>query len=109
MQTKMWTKEDSRTLTLVNSEVRATGDEDTLISSHAYEEHEAYMSEIQLGRIVDNMAREASAQGTAGDEVMIKDGKAISKFSKGTLEIGAVISIKVMVPFSERRMEPPRS
>ncbi len=41
-------------------------------SLHSFEEHEAFMSEIQLRRIVDKMAREASSQGTDGDEVMSK-------------------------------------
>jgi hypothetical protein len=46
------------------------------------------MSEIQLRRIVDKMATEASEQGTDGDELMVKDGKTFSKFSKDALEIG---------------------
>ncbi len=46
------------------------------------------MSEIQLRRIVDKMATEASEQGTDGDEMMVKDGKTFSKFSKDALEIG---------------------
>ncbi len=41
-------------------------------SSDSYEEHEAYMSEIQLKRIVDKMAKESSSQGTDGDEAMTK-------------------------------------
>ncbi len=41
----------------------------------AYEEHEAYMSEIQFCRIVNKMAMESSEQGTDGDEVMVKDVK----------------------------------
>jgi hypothetical protein len=49
---------------------------------------EAYMSEIQLRRIVDKMATEASEQRTDGDELMVKDGKTFSKFSKDALEIG---------------------
>jgi hypothetical protein len=61
---------------------------DCYISPFAYEEHEAYMSEIQLRRIVDKMATEASEQGTDGDELMVKDGKTFSKFSKDALEIG---------------------
>jgi hypothetical protein len=46
------------------------------------------MSEIQLRRIVDKMAMESSEQGTDGNEVMVKDGKTFSKFSKDALEIG---------------------
>ncbi len=61
---------------------------DCYISPFAYEEHEAYMSEIQLRRIVDKMATEASEQGTDGDELMVQDGKTFSKFSKDALEIG---------------------
>jgi hypothetical protein len=34
------------------------------------------------------MATEASEQGTDGDELMVKDGKTFSKFSKNALEIG---------------------
>jgi hypothetical protein len=48
---------------------------------------EAYMSEIQLRRIVDKMATEASEQGTDGDELMVKDGKTFSKFSKDALSL----------------------
>jgi hypothetical protein len=61
---------------------------DCYISPFAYEEHEAYMSEIQLRRIVDKMAMESSEQGTDGDKVMVKDGKTFSKLSKDVLEIG---------------------
>jgi hypothetical protein len=43
------------------------------------------MSEIQLRGTVDKMSREASSQGTDGDEVMTKNGAVISKFSKGAL------------------------
>ena len=66
----------------------ATSLPDCYISPFAYEEHEACMSEIQLRRIVDKMATEASEQGTDGDELMVKDGKTFSKFSKDALEIG---------------------
>ncbi len=58
---------------------------------HSYAEHESYMSEIQLRRIVDKMANEAAEQGTDGDEVMQKGGESISKFSKEALEIGAAV------------------
>jgi hypothetical protein len=66
----------------------ATSLPECYISPFAYEEHEAYMSEIQLRRIVDKMVTEASEQGTDGDELMDKDGKTFSKFSKDALEIG---------------------
>ncbi len=39
-------------------------------SLYSFEEHEVFMSEIQLRGIVDKMAREASSQGTDGDEVI---------------------------------------
>ncbi len=42
-------------------------------SLQSFEEHEAFMSEIQLRRIVDKMPRETSSQGTDGDEVMTKN------------------------------------
>ncbi len=58
---------------------------------HSYAEHESYMSEIQLRRIVDKMANESADQGTDGDEVMQKGGENISKFSKEALEIGAAV------------------
>ncbi len=48
---------------------------------HSYAEHESYMSEIQLRRIVDKMAYGSADQGTDGDEVMQKGGETISKFS----------------------------
>ncbi len=38
------------------------------------------------------MANGSADQGTDGDEVMQKDGKTISKFSKEALEIGAAVS-----------------
>ncbi len=80
-------------------ENRTTSLQDCYISPFAYEEHEAHMSEIQLRRIVDKMATEASEQGTDGDDLMVKDGKTFSKFSKDALEIredvGAFILGKV--------------
>ena len=81
-------------------EDRATSLQDCYISPFAYEEHEAHMSEIQLRRIVDKMATEASERGADGDdELMVKDGKTFSKFSKDALEIredvGAFILGKV--------------
>ncbi len=65
-------------------------------SLHSFEEHEAFMSEIQLRGIVDKMAREASSQGTDGDEVMSKNGAVISKFSRDALEIGAAVGTVIL-------------
>ncbi len=45
---------------------------------HSFAEHESYMSEIQLRRIVDKMASGSADQGTDGDEVMQKGGETIS-------------------------------
>ncbi len=42
-------------------------------SLQSFDEHEAFMSEIQLRGIVDKMARETSSQGADGDEVMTKN------------------------------------
>jgi hypothetical protein len=75
---------------------RAAGNEGSSISSYSYEEHEANMSETQLRKMVDKMAREASSQDTDGDEVITKDGKIITKFSKDTLEIGAAVSAVIL-------------
>ena len=63
---------------------------------HSYAEHESYMSEIQLRRIVDKMANETADQGTDGDEVMQKGGVSISKFSKEALEIGAAVDESIL-------------
>jgi hypothetical protein len=49
---------------------------------------EAYMTEIQLLRIVDRTAQEASEQQSDGDERMMKDGEDISKFSKEAMTLG---------------------
>jgi hypothetical protein len=91
---------------------------------HSYAEHESYMSEIQLRRIVDKMANDSADQGTDGDELMQKAGESISKFSKEALEIGAAVdeatlekvrkvfdlsSTKEMMRSSGRRMGLPRS
>jgi hypothetical protein len=66
------------------------------VSLRSFEEHEAFMSEIQLREIVDKMAREASSQGTDGDEVMTKNGVVISKFSKDALETGAAVGAVIL-------------
>ena len=63
---------------------------------HSYAEHESYMSEIQLRRIVGKMANETASQGTDGDEVMQKGGETISKFSKGALKIGAAVNEAIL-------------
>ncbi len=49
---------------------------------------EAYMTEIQLRRIVERNAEEGSEQQSDGDERMTKDGKNISKFSKEAMTLG---------------------
>ncbi len=49
---------------------------------------EAYMTEIQLRRIVDRTALEAGEQQSDGDERMVKDGDNISKFSKEAITLG---------------------
>ena len=49
---------------------------------------EAYMTEIQLRRIVDRTAQEASEQQSDGDERMVKDGEDVSKFSKEAMTLG---------------------
>jgi len=43
---------------------------------------EAYMTEIQLRRIVERTAKDEVGQLSDGDEIMVKDGERISKFSK---------------------------
>ncbi len=45
---------------------------------------EAYMTEIQLRRILDRTGSDTGDQQSDGDERMTKDGEDISKFSKGT-------------------------
>ena len=51
-------------------------------------EHEIYMIEIQLRRIVCRLTKEKSSSKTDGDETMVKDGKVISKFSKQSMKLG---------------------
>ena len=51
-------------------------------------EYETLMSEIQLRNIVQNMDRQGADQQTDGDEIMVKDGVFISKFSREALEVG---------------------
>ena len=57
-----------------------------------YEDHLALMTEIQLRRIVDRLSltKSEEEQATDGDEVMVKDGRTISKFSKGAMHIESV-------------------
>jgi hypothetical protein len=62
----------------------------------SFEEHEAFMSEIQLRGIVDKMAREASSQGTNRGEVMSKNGAVNSKFSRDALEIGTAVGAVIL-------------
>ncbi len=49
---------------------------------------EAYMTEIQLGRIVERTSTGEDNQLSDGDETMIKDGIKISKFSKQAMGLG---------------------
>ena len=49
---------------------------------------EAYMTEIQLRRIVERTAQEAGEQQSDGDERMDKDGENIGKFSKKAMNLG---------------------
>ena len=49
---------------------------------------EAYMTEIQLRRVVERTAQEAGEQQSDGDERMSKDGENISKFSKEAMTLG---------------------
>jgi hypothetical protein len=49
---------------------------------------EAYMTEIQLKRIVDRTNQEQGNQLSDGDEIMIKDRVGISKFSKEAMGLG---------------------
>ncbi len=46
------------------------------------------MTEIQLKRIVDRTNQEPGNQLSDGDEIMIKDGVSISKFSKEAMGLG---------------------
>ena len=57
-------------------------------SMHTVDEYEMLMSEIQLRAIVQNMDKQEADQQTDGDEIMVKDGATISKFSREALEIG---------------------
>ncbi len=49
---------------------------------------EAYMTELQLRRIVNRTSQEDGKQLSDGDETMIKDGVSISKFSKEVMGLG---------------------
>jgi hypothetical protein len=49
---------------------------------------EAYMTEIQLRRIVERTAKDEVGQLSDGDEIMVKDGEKISKFSKQAMGLG---------------------
>ncbi len=49
---------------------------------------EAYMTEIQLKRIVDRTSQEEGKQLSDGDEIMVKNGVNISKFSKEAMGLG---------------------
>ncbi len=63
-------------------------------------DYDAFMSEIQLRAIVQNMDKQDADQQTDGDEViMVKDGKTISKFSREALEIGATLGSTLWARF----------
>ncbi len=49
---------------------------------------EEYMTEIQLRRIVERTAKDEVGQLSDGDEIMIKDGEKISKFSMQAMGLG---------------------
>ena len=49
---------------------------------------EAYMTEIQLRRIVDRTNQAEGSQLSDGDELMVKNGVSISKFSKEAMGLG---------------------
>jgi hypothetical protein len=55
---------------------------------------QAYMTEIQLRRIVDRNAQEGIDQQSDGDERMNKDGESISKFSKEAMTLGEDVYAK---------------
>ena len=80
------------------------------------------MSEIQLRAIVQNMDKHRAGQQTDGDEVMVKDGVTISKFSREALEVGSNVGSQIlgkihrifdlnkgMIVSFAQRMEPLRS
>ncbi len=47
-----------------------------------------YMTEIQLRRVVERTAKDEVGQLSDGDEIMVKDGERISKFSKQDMGLG---------------------
>ncbi len=49
---------------------------------------EAYMTEIQLRRIIDRTSSDMGDQQSDGDERMTKDGEDISKFFKEAMTLG---------------------
>ena len=62
------------------------------IASYQFEDHLFLMTEIQLRRIVDRLSLNDSneEQATDGDEVMVKNGQIISKFSRDAMHIESV-------------------
>ena len=61
---------------------------------HIFIMEQAYMTEIQLRRIVDRNAQEGIDQQSDGDERMNKDGESISKFSKEAMTLGEDVYAK---------------
>jgi hypothetical protein len=66
---------------------------------------EAYMTEIQLRRIVERTAKDEINQLSDGDETMIKDGERISKFSTQAVGLGKdVYAEEGSAPFILKRI-----
>ncbi len=65
-------------------------------SKHTVDEYEMLMSEIQLRAIVQNMDKQGADQQTDGDEIMVKDGATISKFSREALEVGSKVGSLIL-------------
>ena len=91
-------------------------------SMHSVDEYSMLMSEIQLRAIVQNMGKQRAGQQTDGDEVIVKDGVTISKFSREALEVGSNMGSQIlgkihrifdlnkgMIVSFAQRMEPLRS
>jgi hypothetical protein len=60
------------------------------------DEYEMLMSEIQLRASVQNMEKQGADQQTDGDEIMVKDGATISKFSREALEVGSKLGSQIL-------------
>jgi hypothetical protein len=60
------------------------------------DEYEMLMSEIQLRAIVQNMDKQGADQQTDGDEIMVKFGATISKFSREALEVESKVGSQIL-------------